>query len=296
MIDENIKFIRKQKKLTQQKFADLIGIKRSSLGAYEEGRAKPNYQTLGKIAAICKISIDRLIKENLAETANKTIFGKEDPQKEAPTNNNYGTPNPFYGMNPANSMPYLSKRQKEERISGNNLRILPVTVDASNEPNIALVPDKAAAGYLQGLADKKYIEQLPVFNLPFFTNGTYRAFEIEGDSMLPLESGTIIIGEYVENWSDIKNNQTYIVISQNEGIVFKRVTNNLAATDSLILRSDNPAYPPYQIKSADILEVWAANAYISRSMPDNATTLDKLMETIIEMQNEIVQLKSKIGI
>jgi hypothetical protein len=45
---------------------------------------------------------------------------------------------------------------------------------------------------------------MPKFYLPMFKQGTYRAFEIKGDSMLPILSGTIIIGEYLENWADVK--------------------------------------------------------------------------------------------
>ena len=47
-ISLNIKFLRKKKGLTQQQFADEIGIKRSLVGAYEEERAEPKYDLLKK--------------------------------------------------------------------------------------------------------------------------------------------------------------------------------------------------------------------------------------------------------
>src|SRR5476651_924980 len=106
-----------------------------------------------------------------------------------------------------------------------SLRILSISVDKEDNENIELVPLKASAGYLNGYADPEYVAQLPKFYLPMFKQGTFRAFEIKGDSMLPLVSGTTIISEYVENWSDIKATETYVVISKTEGVVYKRIGN-----------------------------------------------------------------------
>ena len=103
-----------------------------------------------------------------------------------------------------------------------NLRVLSITLDKEDNENIELVPMKASAGYLNGYADPEFVAQLPKFHLPMFKNGTFRAFEIKGDSMLPLPSETIIVGEYLENWNDLKVGETYIFISKNDGIVYKR--------------------------------------------------------------------------
>ena len=58
------------------------------------------------------------------------------------------------------------------------------------------------------------------------SGGSYRAFEIIGDSMLPTQSGSVIVGEKVENIDEVKTSNTYIVVSRNEGIVYKRVLKN----------------------------------------------------------------------
>ena len=39
-VNENIRFLRKKKGWTQEKFSKKIGIKRSLVGAYEEGRSR----------------------------------------------------------------------------------------------------------------------------------------------------------------------------------------------------------------------------------------------------------------
>ena len=71
-----------------------------------------------------------------------------------------------------------------------------------------------------------------------FQNGTFRAFEIKGDSMLPLQSGTIIVGQYIDNWRDVKEGKTYVVITKDEGIVYKRLLKGSTA-QSILLKSES---------------------------------------------------------
>ena len=91
---------------------------------------------------------------------------------------------------------------------------------------IHFVPVKAAAGYLAGYADSEFIDELNTFTLPMLAGGNYRAFEIIGDSMMPTPSGSIIVGEKIDHTEDVKNDQAYIVVSRNEGIVYKRLVKN----------------------------------------------------------------------
>jgi len=251
-IPSNIKFLRKKKGLTQQQFADELGIKRSLIGAYEEERADPKYDLLKKMALFFEISIDDFI--------NETIDDKWAPKPKG---------------NPA------------------NLRVLSISVDKEDNENIELVPTKAAAGYLNGYADPEYVVALPKLYLPMFKRGTYRAFEIKGDSMLPLQSGTIIIGEYVENWSDVKTAETYVVVSKTEGVVYKRIGNKFKDNKKLKLLSDNPVYDPYEIGGEDILELWKAKAYISTHMPipSPEPTMESLTAMMAQMQRSISNLQ-----
>src|ERR1041384_8802732 len=91
---------------------------------------------------------------------------------------------------------------------------------ASGRPDIPFVPVKAAAGYLAGYADPEFIDELNTFTLPMLAGGNYRAFDIFGDSMMPTPSGSIIVGEKIENIDNVKNNAAYIVVSKSEGIVY----------------------------------------------------------------------------
>src|SRR5271154_1576330 len=70
MINDNIRSLRKQQKWTQEEFAQQLKIKRSLVGAYEEGRAEPRLELLQKMAEVFKISVDQLI-------GNDVVYVKE---------------------------------------------------------------------------------------------------------------------------------------------------------------------------------------------------------------------------
>jgi len=79
---------------------------------------------------------------------------------------------------------YLAKRRQMKMMS-------------ADRNVIHFVPVKAAAGYLAGYADSEFIDELNTFTLPMLSGGSYRAFEIIGDSMMPTPSGSVIVGEKI---------------------------------------------------------------------------------------------------
>ncbi len=181
----------------------------------------------------------------------------------------------------------------KQKNDGANVRVLSISVDKEEKENIELVPVKASAGYLNGYADPEFVGELPKFQLPMFKQGTYRAFEIKGDSMFPLPSGAIVIGEYVENWNDVKTGETYVFISKNDGIVYKRAGNRFKENKAIKLISDNPVYDAYTIPAEELLEVWKAKAYISTTFPEPAPqpTMENLTNMMAQMQKSISQLQ-----
>ncbi|MEM7038306.1 MAG: LexA family transcriptional regulator, partial [Bacteroidota bacterium] len=260
LINKNIRYLRKQKGLTQEGLAKGIDVTRSVIGAYEEGRAEPKIKTMQRMVEFFGITLDQLIDVDLAEAAAAHIRVADRPAARG-----------------------------EMDVHGKNLRVLSITVDDSDNENIELVPDKAAAGYLNGYADPEYVKELPKFQLPWLTGGTYRAFEISGDSMLPIQPGTIIIGQYVENWEYIKDGQCYIMVTGQEGIVYKRVYNKIDDDKEFALHSDNPVYPPYTVEVTDVMEVWKAVAYISMEFPDAEMSLTKLAGIVMDLQQEVIR-------
>ena len=136
-------------------------------------------------------------------------------------------------------------------------RLLMKLNSTAKDNSIVFVPMKAAAGYLNGYADPEFLDELNTFTLPMIAPGNYRAFEIVGDSMLPTPSGSVVIAEREESFDNIKPTNAYILLSKNEGIVYKRIS-KVNETKELSLISDNPVFHPYKVKYTDVLEMWKA--------------------------------------
>jgi len=166
---------------------------------------------------------------------------------------------------------------------------------AAGTAEISFVPVKAAAGYLAGYSDPEYIDELNTFTLPMLSPGSYRAFEIVGDSMLPTPSGSIIIGEMTPNLDDIKSNQTYIVVSRNEGIVYKRIMKSARSKGKLTLVSDNTAYQPYSVSASDVLEVWKATMVISKANVQPRWDVNQLASVVSNLHDQVQNLKNKMN-
>jgi transcriptional regulator with XRE-family HTH domain len=167
--------------------------------------------------------------------------------------------------------------------------------NSANTSEIQFVPVKAAAGYLAGYADPEFIDELNTFTLPMLSGGNYRAFEIIGDSMLPTQSGSVIVGEKIENLEEVKSSNTYIVISRNEGIVYKRLLKSNRSKNKVTLVSDNPQYEPYQVNSEDIVEVWQAQLIIAKANVQQRWDVNQLASLVNTLQDQVSSLKKKLN-
>lgn len=58
---ENLKFLRKEKRITQDVISDLLEVHRSNVANYENGRIFPPLNSLIKIADYFEVSLDQLI-------------------------------------------------------------------------------------------------------------------------------------------------------------------------------------------------------------------------------------------
>ncbi len=245
--NQNLKHLRKLRGWTQEEFATKLGIKRSLLGAYEEGRAEPRIDVLEVVADIFKLTLDELLRKDLSD----------------------------------NKSNYLAKRRAIKLATG--------------RPDIPFVPVKAAAGYLAGYADPEFVDELNTFTLPMLAGGNYRAFEIIGDSMLPTPSGSVIVGEKVDNLEDLKNDSPCVVVSRNEGIVYKRVQKNGRSKSKLTLVSDNPIYHPYTVNAEDVLEMWQAQMVIAKANQQQRWDMGQLANIVSDLQEQVVSLKKRMN-
>lgn len=264
MFSANLKYLRKRRKRSQDESASALGVKRTTWSAYEQGVAEPGFETLIKISDYFKIPIDVLIKQDVTQFPESKIREMEIA--------------------------------RETDVTGRNLRVVVTTIDRDDdEENIELVPVRAKAGYTGGFADPDYIKVLPTFRLPFLSKERkYRAFPISGDSMPPVSDGSWVTGEYVENWNHVSNGKPYIIITKDDGIVFKTVFNRLEESGTLLLCSTNPKYDPYEVPSDNVLEVWKFVNYISADLPDPNINQKQLTNTVLTIQREVSELKKNL--
>ncbi|MCI9844578.1 XRE family transcriptional regulator [Flavobacterium pectinovorum] len=173
----------------------------------------------------------------------------------------------------------------------NNRLVLPILVDHEGENFIEVVTQKVKAGYLNGYADPEYIESLQQISLPFLGPGKHRGFPVEGDSMPPHEDGSIIVGRYVERLGDVQDGKTYILITKNEGMVYKRLNKN--KKNALVLESDNNFYPNYEVRLSDIIEIWEYRCNIGRTdKKQELNEIEDLKELILEVKREVREIRN----
>lgn len=262
-LSSNLRFLRKRKGRTQDDVASALGIPRSTLNNYENQIAQPNINTLLAISNYFGIAVDTLIKVDLSKLSESQLWQLE------------------HGY--------------DVFIRGTNLRILSTTVSSDNEENIELVSEKAKAGYASGYADPEYIRILPTFRLPFLSrNKKYRTFQISGDSMLPIPHGSWVTGEFVQNWELIRSHQAYIILTLNDGVLFKIVENLIAEKGLLRLHSLNPAYLPFSVHIQDVREVWKFVHYISSELPEPLSVENQILDDLKELKTEVKNIHRRL--
>jgi transcriptional regulator with XRE-family HTH domain len=263
--NSNIKLLRKRLGRTQDDVAFALGMKRSTLSGYENQVAQPAIDSLIAFSKYFKVAIDTLVKVDLSSLGESQLSQLE--------------------------------RGYDVYIRGSNLRVLTTTIDSENNENIELVSEKAKAGYSTGFADPEYIRVLPAFHLPFLSrNKKYRSFQISGDSMLPIPDGSYVTGEYVTDWNFVRSHQPYIILTREEGVVFKIVENKIKEEGKLGLYSLNTLYEPFELPVDEIREVWKFVHYISSEMPEPNRERDPLTETVKQLQKEVQAIQMKLNL
>jgi transcriptional regulator with XRE-family HTH domain len=177
----------------------------------------------------------------------------------------------------------LTKTKDVSFIEVGEKRVLfPIIVDEHNENLIEVVSTKASAGYLLGYDDPEYIEQLEKIKLPFLPTGKHRAFPITGDSMLPMKDNSYVVAEFVEDILDVKNGTSYIIVTKNDGMTYKRVYNQIEEKGSLLLKPDNREYQSYEVPISEVLELWKFTCSINTQEYDEH---ELKLSSIIQMFN-----------
>ncbi|MDS1004925.1 helix-turn-helix transcriptional regulator [Clostridium sporogenes] len=74
MFGDRLKDLRERKQLTQNEFASILGIGRTTLSHYELNNREPDFETLEKIANYFDVSIDYLVGRTNLKTFDEYVF------------------------------------------------------------------------------------------------------------------------------------------------------------------------------------------------------------------------------
>lgn len=262
-IGKNLKALRKFNGKSQEEIAQTLNINRSTYSGYENGVAFPNIENLISFSEFFKISIDDLIKKDFSQ------FSSSDWSN------------------------FMASWKDEAK--GSNLRVLAAVIDQNNEEMIELIPEKASAGYVSGFSDPEFMKILPTLQIPFLNKDRkHRAFSIIGDSMPPVNSGSHVIGEFLQDWTQLKSGTPCIIVTKEDGIVFKFVYNNLNENQSLLLVSSNPIFEPYSVSITDVLEIWKFTAYFSKELPEVQMDAQQLSLSYRNLHQDVQRILEKL--
>lgn len=105
--------------------------------------------------------------------------------------------------------------------------------------------------------DKDLSSSVTIPNLP--TNGNFRTFPVDDESLLPIPQGVDLIGEYIEDWTTIKANTVCVVILKGkQDFIFKRVT---LEGDRILLKPLSKFDTPYHVQVSEVQELWKYHSF-----------------------------------
>ena len=258
-VGKNIRKLRTVKKLSQAAFAELFGLARPSVGAYEEGRSEPKMETLIQIAQHFGLSVDLLLTKELTvnELYHFDIF-KEQLQPPAPA-------------------------------------LAPVA-KADNQPAVTpLVYRNRALEYIVRHHDPAFVDALPSVQMPHQLTGPTRAFEVSGADMLLHRQGLrhqdIVLCSRIDKAKPrLKTGNVYVFVTQSK-ILIRRLAERLEDNQLLKLRADNPDYGSQDLELSQALEIWEVRGVFTTHLRAPAL----LDERVAELERKVEALAERLG-
>ena len=191
--------------------------------------------------------------------------------------------------------------------SHSDFRVLTIVTNMEEEEKIVHVPAPAHSSYATEANNPTFVQNLPHFTLPDYKYkaGTHRSFDVTGDSMAPtLVEGDKIVCSFLEPtlWeSSLKDEFVYVLVTRADVLV-GRTTNLLKEEKKVVVKSDNPYYPPVEIPLSDMAEVWFVKTKIGPFLPAPPNmspvaiqkNLHKMQESLLHQKHLIHHLQETI--
>jgi len=109
--------------------------------------------------------------------------------------------------------------------------------------------------------------------------------------MPPIDENYVVIGQFIEHFSHLKNGKRYVLLTQEDGLVFKRVFSEVTQNQRLILVSDNAEYAPYTVRIDTVLEAWEMKAFIGYATKESSLQ-EAILDKLHSIENKIEQFKT----
>lgn len=267
--------------LTQEKFAELMGINRKAIGAYEENRATPPLDKLNRMATLFGISLDQLTQYRFAtdsplfeapeETPVPTelssqrkgilpdIRPEETPVLPEPPSQRKGILSDIRPEEPPVQPGPVTPAEKKRPFSrtGHTAALF----EPLQEKAIRYVSHKYFDKYILDTDFESRLGELPAFSFPFREEGRiYRAFDVPADSYL--QEG-IIIGERLTDHGSLDGAGRLLVVSLKKGILLRKLENT--PHGEFVVK--NEGREDFTLRPADIREIWKPVGFFSRALP-----------------------------
>lgn len=297
-VSKNIRHLRKLHNYTQEEFAEILGIKRSSLGAYEEGRATPNFSTLMQLGKLFGLTIEQIVSAEVATLISEPqmslvnanlneidlhspevfdVFEQTDTPLKKDVTEKVEDKNDWKPLEKEKITPETKKVRREEKHTEIQEKSYPTLEDGlfsvQNETeffteidkgDIPFVQQSNLPNYLSHYTEKAFIEKLPKIQISLLAkNQEYRAFEM--DKTFPLEK-SICIGSYLKNWYHTQTGETYLFLTQKQGLVYGKAENRLRNEGFIRVQGIGQEY---RILLREIFEIWQFQLFLSAGKIEN---------------------------
>jgi transcriptional regulator with XRE-family HTH domain len=297
-INRNIKHLRKSMRLTQDKFAVLVGIKRASVGSYEEDRAIPPADILGKIALACNVTVDELLYQKMdrLERFIEQTLPEKIVEETRPISIHKQEIDPLFA-----SLPLFQFAEPKEEPKVEQKIEAPVY---QRFEEIRTEPKKKSSSFLKDSIPyvsfgqiRKFTREtdldsfgstLPVLNFPFipYTNNTW-AFDAPEDFLM---AESVIIAALLEDFQTIKDGENYLIFFKNGEYTYRRIYNQIRLKGILLTNSDKAGVSSEEFRIENIQYLFQPLSYISNSMPKPEAEVDAIRKKINELSNLIGDL------
>jgi len=265
-IGKNIKKIRGVKRLSQSAFAEIFGLTRASVGAYEELRAEPKVETILQIAKHFSISVENLLTKEL--TVNQLyqfdIF-KEEIVKAGGATQPVGSP---------------------------------AQIAAPSRAGIPIVLRDLVAQYTEHLGQAQFLDQLPQLEQSQSLLKADRIFQV-GDETIP-ELGILRDDMLLCKSASIKDvglyqaGSVFLVVAR--GRLFLRMMHTDRA-DKIILKAGDPAFKTIELNPEEVDELWKVTGVINQRieqktlLEERVNQMEKQLDEITEKFNQLNKSK-----